>query len=204
MARNRPRCRARLGSASFDPEPNPEFRRRVTTLVPSFPAPAGAFTAPPWRTGRWRRTVAMVESRVTIDGAFAMSRRLPALFLPLALACLAPVALAQSPTPAPEKSATASGAITPGTYDLEILYGGGVLPGVLTLAPAGDSLAASLKVGDHASPITSITRRGATLLLGGGSEGFKLSYELRFNGDAVTGTFTFNGDTGELAGKRRR
>ena len=133
-----------------------------------------------------------------------MPRHLAALLILLALGSLAPAALAQSVSPAPAKSAPASGTISPGTYDLEILYGGGVMPGVLTLTPAGDSLAVNLKVGDHASPITSITRRGATLLLGGGGEGFKLSYELRFSGDAVTGTFSFNGETGELAGKRRK
>ena len=49
-----------------------------------------------------------------------------------------------------------------------------------------------------------VTRRGATLLLAGGGEGLKLSYDLRFNGDAVAGTFSFNGETGEIAGKRRK
>jgi hypothetical protein len=137
-----------------------------------------------------------------------MPRLLPAILVPLALICLAPAAPAQSPppapVPAPARSAPAGGTITPGTYDLEVLYGGGVLPGLLMLTPAGDSLAVLLKVGDHASPITTVTRRGGTLLLAGGGEGLKLSYELRFNGDAVTGTFTFNGDTGEISGKRRK
>ena len=133
-----------------------------------------------------------------------MPRLLPAILVPLALVFLAPEAPAQSPPPAPVKAAPTGGTIRPGTYELEILYGGGVMPGLLTLTPAGDSLAVLLRVGDHGSPITSVTRRGSTLLLAGGGEGLKLSYELRFNGDAVTGTFSFNGETGEIAGKRRK
>jgi hypothetical protein len=101
-------------------------------------------------------------------------------------------------------SAEPGAAIQPGTYDLEIIYGGGALDGTLELIPAGDTLGAKLQVGDHASPITSVVRKGSRLMLRGGDEGMRLVYDLQFAGDSVSGTFTLNGEGGTVAGKRRK
>ena len=96
-------------------------------------------------------------------------------------------------------------AIQTGTYDIELAIGGGTLPGTLELKPAGDSLSATVKVGDHnPPPVKRITRDGAKLTIVAGDEGVNVEYVLTFAGDAITGTFTFNGDPGLVSGKRRK
>jgi hypothetical protein len=91
-----------------------------------------------------------------------------------------------------------------GTWDLEITYGGGVLEGRLELSASGDSLAARLFVGEHSPPISAVKRNGNKLTLTGGGEGMSVVYELTFNGDTLTGTFTFNDADGTLTGRRRK
>jgi hypothetical protein len=91
-----------------------------------------------------------------------------------------------------------------GTWDLEITYGGGVLEGRLELSTSGDSLAARLFVGEHSPAISGIKRDGNKLTLTGGGEGMTVVYELIFNGDTLSGTFTFNDAEGTLTGKRRK
>jgi len=108
---------------------------------------------------------------------------------------------------APQSTAAAkpAGTIQTGTYDIELAIGGGVLPGTLELKPAGDSLGAVIKVGDHnPPPVTRITRSGSTLTIAAAAEGLNVEYRLTFTGDALTGTFTFNGDAGLVSGKRRK
>jgi hypothetical protein len=116
---------------------------------------------------------------------------------------IASAASAQSPsTPAATKP---TGTIQTGTYDIELAIGGGTLPGTLELKPAGDSLSAFIKVGDHnPPPVTRITRNGSQLTIAAGAEGVNVEYRLTFTGDALTGTFTFNGDPGLVSGKRRK
>lgn len=123
-----------------------------------------------------------------------------------ALLLIAPAAFvqAQSPAAAAHKPA-AAGSIRPGTYDIELAIGGGVLKGTLELTAIGDSLAAKIGVGDHAPPpIRSIKRNGTQLAINAGDTGVDVAYDLRFDGDAVTGKFTFNGDPGLISGKRRK
>ena len=123
--------------------------------------------------------------------------RLAALAATLLLATVpATAAIAQAPKP--------SGTVTPGTYDLELAMGGGVLEGTLLLTANGDSLTAKLRVGDHdAPPVRSLTRTGSHLALTLGAPGTNVVYQLDFDGDAVKGSFTFNGDPGFVTGKRR-
>ena len=105
------------------------------------------------------------------------------------------------------KSATAAAATTirTGVYDLELATGGGTLQGALELRAIGDSLAAKVHVGDHeAPPVNSLTRTGSHVVMRLGGEGMKVVYDLTFDGDAVSGTFTFNGDPGLVTGKRRK
>jgi hypothetical protein len=98
----------------------------------------------------------------------------------------------------------ASGTVKPGTYDLELTTGGGVLQGTLALTAAGDSLTAKIHVGDHdAPPVRSLTRTGNHLVLDLGEAGLNVVYQLDFDGDTVKGRFTFNGDPGFVTGKRR-
>ena len=98
----------------------------------------------------------------------------------------------------------ASGTVKPGLYDLELAMGGGVLQGTLLLTATGDSLTAKLHVGDHdAPPVRSLTRTGSHLVLNLGAQGTNVVYQLDFDGDAVKGSFTFNGDPGFVTGKRR-
>jgi hypothetical protein len=97
-----------------------------------------------------------------------------------------------------------SGTILPGTYDLDVAFGGGSIQGTLLLAAAGDSLAATLHVGEHTPPVRSLTRKGSRLVLNAGGEGVRLVYDFQFRGDSVSGTFTYNGDEGLVSGKRRK
>ena len=104
----------------------------------------------------------------------------------------------------PAAPAAPSSGIQPGTYDLEITYGGGVMSGTLVVTTVRDSTDARLLVGDHAPPIKSVTRNGAQLVLAGTGDGVDVRYDLQFMGDALTGKFTFNGEPGTVTGKRRR
>jgi hypothetical protein len=94
--------------------------------------------------------------------------------------------------------------IQPGTYDLEIVMGGGVVSGTLTLTAIRDSLDAKLHVGEHSPPINSITRKGAQLQLAGNAPGLKIVYDLTFSGSTVNGTFEFNEQSGTVTGTRRK
>jgi hypothetical protein len=96
------------------------------------------------------------------------------------------------------------GTIALGTYDLEIVFGGGTIPGTLVLTTAGDSIDAKMSLGDHSPPIQSVKRSGSTLTLSGAGNGVTVTYELKFTGDQLAGKFVFNGDTGTLTGKRRK
>ena len=109
---------------------------------------------------------------------------------------------AGTPTGTPAHG-TQSATIRPGTYDLEIVYGGGTLTGTLVLTPVSDSLAAKLNVGDHESPVKRIVRDGSQLTLSG-PDGLRLLYVLRFAGDSVSGTFNYSDADGTVTGKRRR
>ena len=123
--------------------------------------------------------------------------------LVLALTLSTTVLNAQAPA---SKSAPAtSAAIRPGTYDIEIAIGGGVLPGTMVLTAIGDSIAAKVSVGDHEPPpVRKITRNGAHLTINLGTDGVDVLYDLDFKDDAVTGKLTFNGDPGLVSGKRRK
>ena len=112
---------------------------------------------------------------------------------------------ASAQAPATSAAAKPTSTIQTGIYDIELAIGGGTLPGTLELKPAGDSLRAVIKVGDHnPPPVTRITRNGSQLTIAAGAEGVNVEYRLTFTGDALTGTFTFNGDPGLVSGKRRK
>ena len=123
------------------------------------------------------------------------------------------VVLATTPALAQSQSATAtkpavssSGEIKAGVYDLEIAFGGGTMPGLLTIKQVNaDSLTATLKVGEHEPPpLRKLVRRGAELHLEAGGDGMSVIYDLQFTGDAVNGKFTFNGDPGLVSGKLKK
>jgi hypothetical protein len=119
----------------------------------------------------------------------------------------APAAFAQAPTSAPaaSRSPANAGPIQVGTYDIELAIGGGTIAGTLELKQLGDSLAATIKVGDHnPPPVRSLTRTGSQLDITAGDTGTNVSYRLKFAGDTISGTFVFNGDPGFVAGKRRK
>ena len=97
---------------------------------------------------------------------------------------------------------SAGGAIPAGTYDLDITFGGGTMEGVLHITTQ-DSLQASLDVGDHHSPVRVGARRGNHLALESTVPGMDVHYDLEFQGQNVTGTFRYNGNTGTIAGRRR-
>ena len=109
-----------------------------------------------------------------------------------------------SPSPSRTTATPASTTIRPGTYDLEVAFGGGVLEGTLTLTAIGDSLAAKLHVGEHDPAVRTLTRNGNHLLVDAGGEGMQLVYDFQFDGDAVSGSFKMNGDAGLVTGKRRK
>ena len=129
-----------------------------------------------------------------------------ATFVVAALLVGAPAAFAQAPAAsAAAKSPANAGPIQLGTYDIELAIGGGTLAGSLELKQIGDSLAATIKVGDHnPPPIKSLTRTGSQLDITAGDTGTNVVYKIKFAGDAVSGTFTFNGDPGFVSGKRRK
>jgi hypothetical protein len=79
-----------------------------------------------------------------------------------------------------------------------------VLEGTLVLTAAGDSLVATLHVGDHQSPVRAGTRQGNKLTLVSTSTAMDVGYTLEFNGDEVKGTFRYDGEPGSVTGKRRR
>ena len=118
-------------------------------------------------------------------------------------------ALQSQPAPRVESKAAyeqTTGEIKAGVYDLEIAFGGGTMPGLLTVTQVNaDSLTASLKVGDHEPPpVRKIVRRGSTLHLEAGGDGMSVIYDLQFTTDAVNGKFTFNGDPGLVSGKLKK
>ena len=130
--------------------------------------------------------------------------RLAALAAALLIVAL-PIAAAPAQSTKAAAPSAAAGTIRPGVYDLELAIGGGILQGTLELTAAGDSLTAKLHVGDHEPPpVRSLTRTGSRIVLNVGGEGMKVIYELNFDGDGVSGTFTFNGDPGLVTGKRRK
>ena len=98
--------------------------------------------------------------------------------------------------------AQAGATIRPGTYDLEITFGGGTLEGTLVVTQAGDSLGTRLMVGGHDSPVHVARRNGATIVLES-DPGISIRYQLEFSGDEVKGTFVYDGEPGSVAGKRR-
>lgn len=112
---------------------------------------------------------------------------------------LAAVALVVASSAAAQSGPT----IRTGSYVLEITFGGGVLEGTLDVVAAGDSLAVTLTVGDHVSPVRAAERRGNRLVLVGTNPGMAIRYELTFDGDRVTGTFSYDGQTGTVTGRRR-
>lgn len=95
-------------------------------------------------------------------------------------------------------------AIRAGTYDLSVTYGGGQLQATLDIQYRRDSLVATLKLGDHESPIRAGKRQGSKLELESTSAEVDVRYRLEFNADAVKGTFAFQGQDGEVSGTRRR
>ena len=124
-----------------------------------------------------------------------------------AIVVAATPAAAQSQSATAAKPATnASGEIKPGTYDLEIAFGGGTMPGLLTVKRVNaDSLTATLQVGDHEPPpVRKIVRSGSTLHLEAGADGLSVIYDLQFTNDAVSGKFSFNGDPGLVSGKLKK
>jgi hypothetical protein len=119
----------------------------------------------------------------------------------LRLALAASLALALF-TPSP--SAAQDRPIRAGIYDLSITFGGGNLAATLEIGYKGDSITTVLKLSDHDSPIKPGKRTGNRLTLEPTSPTMNLKYELEFNADDVKGTFVYDGQDGELKGKRRR
>jgi hypothetical protein len=94
--------------------------------------------------------------------------------------------------------------IRTGTWDLAIVFGGGNLEATLDIGYRGDTITASLKLGDHDSPVRAGKQTGTKLTLEPTSPSMDVRYELEFNADEVKGTFTYQGEAGQLTGKRRR
>jgi hypothetical protein len=112
----------------------------------------------------------------------------------VALLTLAPTLRAQAaPTPR---------SIQAGTYQLAITFGGGIMPGTLTISYVRDSLRAGMVVGEHESPVKLSTQKGNTLVLDAASPAVRIRYDLAFRGDSVSGTFVYEGQSGLVAGKR--
>lgn len=114
-------------------------------------------------------------------------------------------AYARAQTPSPGSSPAlvrTSTAIRPGTYDLEIAFGGGIMEGTLVLTNAGDTLQARMAVGGHDSPVRPVRGQGADLTLESGA-GLQVRYQLRFTGDSLSGTFVYDGEAGTVTGRRR-
>jgi hypothetical protein len=119
--------------------------------------------------------------------------RLSALFLALALF-----------VPATGRAQAQERPIRAGMYDLAITFGGGKLEATLEIGYKGDTVTAELKLGDHDSPVRAGKRTGNKLTLEPNSPAMNVRYELEFSADDVKGTFVYDGQNGELTGKRRR
>lgn len=117
-------------------------------------------------------------------------------------AILLTLALATPATPMVAQSASRD--IQPGSYELQLTYGGGLLDATLEIAYRGDTLTATLRLGAHDSPVKAGKRTGTHLVLEPTSPAMDVRYELDFKGDAVTGKFVFQGEAGTLNGKRKR
>lgn len=101
-------------------------------------------------------------------------------------------------------AAPAQAQIQNGTYALEIAFGGGILEGSLEITtPRRDSLAITLMVGGHQSPVRLTRRQGNTIVLESTVPGMQIRYELEFRGDTVTGPFMYDGNEGRVSGRRR-
>jgi hypothetical protein len=116
------------------------------------------------------------------------------------VAALSWATLASAQGPAPS---SAAGVIQPGTYDLEITFGGGVLGGRLDISTVGDSLAAKLQVGEHDSPVRAANRQGARLVLEG-TGSVQVRYQLEFKEETVSGSFNYEGQAGTVTGRLRK
>ena len=122
--------------------------------------------------------------------------------LTAALLCLAGTSALEAQAVGGRPVESGSPTIRLGIYDLEITFGGGTIQGLLTLSRPADSLRAALRVGDHDSPIGSIREDRSELTLEG-APGMDIRYKLRFQGDTVAGSFTYDGQPGTVSGKRR-
>jgi hypothetical protein len=126
----------------------------------------------------------------------------------LLLAACATAASAQTPAPAARSSATAPVSKPQqnpiGTYDLEVAFGGGTLPGVLTIASLHDSLSASLHVGPHEPAVKSFAPTGSRYTLVANAGDVDVVYDLAFRADTVSGTFTRGDQLGSVRGTRRK
>jgi opacity protein-like surface antigen len=123
----------------------------------------------------------------------------------LAAALVFPSASSAQAAPAPQNAAAQHGtSIRPGTYDLELTFGGGTMPGTLTIAFKGDSTDAKLLVGEHTPPIKSVVRKGSQLTLSGSGDGVDVRYDLQFTGETLIGKFTFNGEGGGVTGRLKK
>jgi hypothetical protein len=129
--------------------------------------------------------------------------RLTTLAAALLLAAL-PLAVTTAQAPKAAQPAASSGSVRPGTYDLDLAIGGGTIQGSLALTASGDSLTGALHVADHDVPVRNLTRTGSRLTFDAGGEGMKVSYDIKFAGDSISGSFIFNGDPGFVTGKRRK
>ena len=118
--------------------------------------------------------------------------------------CLAPLSTTSAQAPKNTSPPAAPSVIRPGTYDLDLAIGGGVLQGSLALTASGDSLTGALHVADHDVLVRNLTRKGSSLTFDAGGEGMKIAYNIKFDGDSLSGSFTFNGDPGFVTGKRRK
>ena len=117
-----------------------------------------------------------------------------------AIIALAAVSTAQGQT----TPARPAGTIQPGTYDLAITFGGGIMEGELQIASVrGDSVAMLLKVGGHDSPVRATQRRGNRLVLESTVPGMTIRYDLEFRADSVVGPFRYGDGEGSVAGRRR-
>lgn len=121
----------------------------------------------------------------------------------LAVALLTQIPGTEARAQATRTAQAADTVIQAGTYELSIAFGGGLLEATLEIGFVKDSLTAVLKLGDHGSPVKAGARRGNKLTLEPTSPGMDVRYELEFAGPAVKGTFTYQGQTGTLTGKRR-
>lgn len=93
---------------------------------------------------------------------------------------LAIAVLAAATVPAAHAQQTQPAAIQPGTYDLDVTFGGGLMTATLHVTTTGDSLAVTLHVADHASPVRAGQRQGNRLVLESTVPGMDVRYELEF------------------------